>query len=285
MLRPLLFALTLILAAPAALAGPPSPLLGKRPLVERPQIMVLGMVHLANPNRDVHNAQVDDVLAPKRQAEIVRLVDILATWKPTHIAVEWPHSDQAGLDKRYADYRAGRLKLTANERDQLALRLAAKLDLPRVDAVDWNENFPGKDEDYDWPAGAKAAHEEARYDALRDPKVDEEETELIRTHTVAGFLRVLNRPASLLDMHRAYYDIAMMGTPENNVGANWVGGWYGRNLKIFTNLVRLNARPDERILVFYGAGHGYFLNTFAEESHAFRLVRPDALLAKAEKSR
>ena len=40
--------------------------------------------------------------------------------------------------------------LTRDERDQLGLRLAAKLDLPRVDAVDWLDGPPGKDEDYDF---------------------------------------------------------------------------------------------------------------------------------------
>jgi hypothetical protein len=243
------------------------------------------MVHLANNNRDVHNAKVDDVLAPARQAQIARVVDALAAWEPTRVVIEWPHKDQAGLDKRYADYRAGRLTLTANERDQIGLRLAARLNLPRVDAVDWNDMPPGTEADYDWQAGAKAAGEEARLQALLDRKTDAEMTRLVATHTVAGFLRVLNQPGYLAELNRPYYDIALLGTPDANAGANWVGSWYGRNLKIFANLVRLNARPDERILVLFGAGHAHFQNLFAQDSRAFRLVRPDAVLARAEKDR
>ncbi len=67
------------------------------------------------------------------------LVRGLARWQPTRIAVEWDRSDQAGLDRRYADYLAGNLKLTANERDQIAFRLAKKLGLLKVYAIDWNE--------------------------------------------------------------------------------------------------------------------------------------------------
>jgi hypothetical protein len=245
--------------------------------------MVLGSVHLGNPNRDLHDAQVDDVLAPARQRQIERLVDALAAWKPTRVAVEWPHSKQEKLDQRYADYRAGRLKPAGDETDQIALRLAAKLKLPRVDAVDWNEDPPGADADYDWQVGAKAAHEDARLAALSDPKIGKEETELVRTHTVAGFLRQINRPDYLARENRVYYDIALLGGPEVNPGANWVGSWHARNLKILDNLIRLDARADDRILLVIGAGHAHLLNEYAPDSHAFRLERPDAWLARAER--
>src|SRR3546814_4463488 len=87
----------------------------------------LGSPHLANNNRDIANVHVEDVTTPAHQHEIETLVDALARFRPTRIAIEWPSSDQAGLDKRYAAYRAGTLPVSANERDQIALRLAAKL--------------------------------------------------------------------------------------------------------------------------------------------------------------
>ncbi|HEY3812607.1 MAG TPA: DUF5694 domain-containing protein [Caulobacteraceae bacterium] len=270
-------------ALSASARAPSSPLLiENRPLAARPNLMVLGLVHLGNPDRDLHDAKVDDVLQPKRQREIERVVDALAAWKPTRVAVEWGHKNQAKLDQRYADYRAGKYKLTADETDQIGLRLAAKLGLARVDAVDWNEEPPGTDADYDWEAGAKAAHEDARFTALRDPAVDREHTALVRDHTVASFLRTINSPAYLAYSNRLYYDIALLGGPESNPGANWVGYWHARNLKILDNLIRLDAKPSERILLVIGDGHAYLLNEFAADSHAFRVVRPDAWLARAE---
>jgi hypothetical protein len=265
-------------AAPSA----PSPLIGQRPLAQRPGLMVLGSAHLNNPSRDMHDPNVDDMLAPKRQHEIERLVDSLAQWKPTHIAVEWGHKNQAKLDQRYADYRAGKYKLTADEIDQIALRLAAKLNLPRVDAVDWNEDAPGKDDDYDWERGAKVGHEEARFNALRDPKRDTEETAFVRGHSVASFLRHFNRPEVLAADNRLYYDFALLGDAQDNPGANWVGYWHARNLKILDNLIRLDAKPSDRVLLVIGAGHGYLINTYAADSHAFRVTRPDHWLALAE---
>lgn len=263
-------------AAPARAA--PSPLISQRPLSQRPTLMVLGSVHLGNPNRDLHDPNVDDVLAPGRQRQIETVVDALAAWKPTRVAVEWPHKEQAKLDQRYADYRAGRLQLGAGETDQIGLRLAAKLNLPRIDAVDWNDDFPGAHTDYDWQVGAKLGHEDARFAALSDPKISHETTELVRTNTVAGFLRLINKPEYLADINRLNYDLALLGGPEVNPGANWVGGWHARNLKILDNLIRLNAAPSERILLLIGVGHAYLLNEYALDSHAFRLERPGAWL-------
>ena len=40
----------------------------------KPIIMLLGSSHLANPGVDSVNPKIDDVLAPKRQREIERLV-------------------------------------------------------------------------------------------------------------------------------------------------------------------------------------------------------------------
>ena len=118
--------------------------------------------------------------------------------------------------------------------------------------------------------------------ALRDPKIDKEQTALVRDHTVAGFLRIENSPKALQDSNRIYYDLALLGDSQVNPGANWVGYWHGRNLKILDNLIRLNAKPSDRILLVIGAGHAYLLNEYAADSHAFRVVRPDAWLARAE---
>lgn len=124
-----------MLAATLALAASLAP-------AEKPVLLVVGSPHLANNNRDVVKTSIEDVLTPARQREVEALVEHLARFRPTRVAVEWDAADQAGLDRRYADYRAGRLRLTANERDQIALRLAAKLNLRGVDAVDWSGDAP-----------------------------------------------------------------------------------------------------------------------------------------------
>ena len=58
------------------------------PATARAEVLVLGVYHMANPGRDVFNMQADDVLAPKRQAEIAQLMEVLKKFQPTKIAIE-----------------------------------------------------------------------------------------------------------------------------------------------------------------------------------------------------
>lgn len=280
MSRPLIAAIILgvFVACPvlAQTAGSVT-LLSARRIDERPAMMILGTAHLANNNHDVLRTRVDDVTSASRQAEIDAVVEALARWRPTRIAVEIKTSDQAVLDRRYAGYRAGTYTLTASEIDQIGLRLAARLGLEHVDAIDWNDMPPGQESDYDWGEGAEAAGEQARMAELRNPARGQRTTDLIASRPIPEWLAVMNSPEYLLGMHQAYYDFALLGTAEAGQGANWVGAWHGRNLKIFGNLVRL-AKPQDRVLVIYGAGHAFLLNRFAAESGAFNVERPGAWL-------
>src|ERR1041384_502852 len=49
---------------------------------KRAEVLVLGVYHMANPGHDIFNMQADDVLAPKRQQEIVELAGVLKKFKP-----------------------------------------------------------------------------------------------------------------------------------------------------------------------------------------------------------
>ena len=50
----------------------------------------------------------------------------------------------------------------------------------------------------------------------------------------------------------------------NYTGADWRTGWYNRNLRIFSNLLRLRRSSSDRILVIIGAGHVLLLLQMAQ---------------------
>lgn len=235
---------------------------------EKPALLIVGTPHFGNPGRDIANAQVPDVTAAARQREIEAVVDALAVFRPTRVAVEWPAARQAELDRRYAEFRAGRYTLSADERDQIGLRLAARLNLARVDAVDWNENPPGADADYDFPAWAEAHGRGAEWQAhVRElQEMVAAETGLMACTPVSTWARRLNTPDYRRESQRFYYDIAQLGDAASNPGAAWVGSWYARNLRILNNLVALAPRPTDRVVAIYGAGHGFLLDQQARES-------------------
>ncbi len=273
----LLSGLCALCIAPMVHAAQP-PLLRDRIANDRPMLVIVGTSHFDNPGLDINNVKVDDVLAPPRQEQIRTLVDRLAAFKPTHVAVEWPQSKQAALDQRYHDYLQGRYTLSRNEVDQLGLRLAAMLKLPRVDAADWNEEPPGKDQDYDFEAWARAHGQEAWLKAVESPQDADADTALLARSTLLQYLCALNSPDRLAADNRLYFDYAMIGNEVDRPGANWVGSWYSRNLKILANLVHIAPGPGDRVVAVFGAGHAFLLQQFAGQSGAFTAESPRTVL-------
>ena len=253
----------------------------------RPALLIVGSPHFDNPARDVANTRVENVLTPDRQREIEAVVDRLARFHPNHVAIEWNALDQAKLDKRYADYRAGRYKLTADERDQLGLRLAAKLNLPRVDAVDFQGDAPGKDADYDYVAWMKAHGRGAEWAAFQREAQAQADAVGARQRctSIGDWLRYYADPDTARRNEAPYYTIARFGDVRENPGANWVGQWHARNLRIYANLTRVAGRPGDRTAVIFGAGHAPLLRMYANESGTFNVADTRDFLPAGPKRR
>ena len=271
--------LTACLSAGPVVADDSVHLLRDRQPNERPQLLFIGTVHFDNPGRDVVKTEVSDVTTPQRQMEIQEVITHLSKFRPTKVVVEWPLLSQATLTERYDAYRAGQYTLKSSEVDQLGLRLAAKLNLPKIYAADWNDIPPGAIDDYDYETYAENAGSEAksRLSAIRNQEPDPQ-PEWMRKHTVLEWLQYLNRTDTQTRSNRHYFDYALLGNPTKAPGANWVGAWYGRNMRIFANLVRIGDDPKDRILVIYGNGHAFLQKEFAEQSGAYEVVDPSIYL-------
>lgn len=249
------------------------PVLRERDPAQRPSLLVVGVSHFANPGADRVNVKFDDVLTPARQSEIEAVVEALAAYKPTHVAVEFPVDQQDRLDARYRDFLAGKYTLTRNEVDQIGLRLAARLGLPRVDAADWNEFPPGTEADFDYVAWANQHNEQTRLERLfaRSRANAQEAEALLARSTIGGYLCALNEPEALARNAQVYFDIALYGDAKVNPGAVYTGNWYARNLRVFANLVRIAPKPEDRIVAIYGAAHKPLLDRYAAESLGFKV--------------
>lgn len=273
-------ALAAMLATGLATAAD-KPLLRERSDADRPALMLIGSSHFANYNLDVNNTNVPDVMSSRRQAEIAKVVQALATFKPTKIAVEVSSGKQEKLSANYRAFLAGTYKLRSDESEQLGMRLAAAAGHSDIYAVDWNEMPPGKIEDFDYGEWAEKHGQGALLARIRKNAEVAEDNKRLNDTTVAEWLLKYNEPESLASKHRRYFDYALLGDNESQPGANWIANWYGRNLKIFTKLVALASQPGDRVLVVYGSGHIFPLREFALQSGAFTVVDPLPLLRQA----
>jgi uncharacterized protein DUF5694 len=220
-------------------------------------VVVLGTFHFDNPGRDIANVQVDDVLAKKRQAEIGAILDGLARFNPTKVAVE-SQRRQAGTNfsEKYPIYRTGKMEPSRNEVVQLGFGLAARLGHANVYAVDVDGDFPfdavmafAKKTGHDAKLGAAIAAIQAWTTDL---------SAQLKTKTLGQTLRFINEPASVVEGNAFYLDTLRYGALDEQPGANLVSSWYARNFNICARIVQI-AEPGDRILIVYGSGHAFLL--------------------------
>ncbi len=168
---------------------------------------------------------------------------------------------------------SGKRQLGRTEKEQLGLRLAKLAGLAHVDAADWNGSPPGAADQYDWDSYGNSHGQGDRVSAILDPsKLSVLNAPLDKSKDLTTWLLQINSEAALAAGHRFYFDIPLVGDAALQPGANYVGQWYARNLRIFSNIARVATKPDYRVVVIYGYGHAYLLRQFARESGAFRVI-------------
>ncbi len=227
----------------------------------RAEVLVLGIYHMSNPGHDLFNIEADDVLAPKRQAEIMQVIDALKKFRPTKIAVEGEVGDD-GIPKRYADYLVGKHELTRNEIEQIGFRLGKELGHKAVYPVDVDVEFPfQRIVNY-----AKASGRSKEFDAIMGEMgtMVKAQNAYLASHTVLETLLYMNSDGRVAEDVGAYYRLAGFGEPSDWAGADLVSDWFQRNMRIYSNVVTLVDSPNERVLVIFGAGHlGWLQHDFA----------------------
>ena len=239
-----------------------TPALSQSP-APRAEVLVLGVYHMANPGHDIFNTKADDVLAPKRQQEIAQLAEVLKKFAPTKIALEADVWSQR-VPKEYADYLAGKYTLSRNEIDQIGYRLAKELGHKAVYPVDVDGEFPFQHVvNY-----AKAAGKAKDLDAMMSEigAGVKAQNDFLLSHTVLETLLYMNSDSHVADDVGFYFREAHFGEPGDWAGADLIAEWYRRNIRIYSNVVRLIESPADRILVIYGAGHlGWLRQQFAND--------------------
>jgi Family of unknown function (DUF5694) len=241
------------------------------------EIMVLGTYHFDNPGRDLNNVTADDVTTPKRQAELEALSEALAAFRPTKVMVERQSAAPDLADDRFSAFTPAALESDRNEIVQIGYRVAHRLKLGKVHAID---EQPGPGEPDYFPFGKVAEFAAAnglqpRIDSLmaKGAAITAATQEKMARASIAELLIDHNDPQGPASRIDIYYELLAIGDAAQQPGAELNAMWYMRNAKIFAKLIKA-AEPGDRILVVYGSGHNYWLRHFAGSTAGFRNVDP-----------
>lgn len=255
--------------------------IAKEPQVE---VMVLGSYHFGNPGMDVNNIKVDSVLTPEKQRQLDAVAKALLSFKPTRVMVERESDAPDFAIQAYTDFTPEKLKTAADETDQIGYRVAHLAGLKIVHGIDEQPKYG--EPDY-FP-----------YGALQDVAKQHGQTGVIDTANlpVKAYLKQfeadqkIKTVADLLigvNTYPIYTNIAVeysylkIGDKDDQAGADLNAMWYLRNAKIFGKLMQV-AKPGDRVLVVYGAGHNYWLRHFAAETPGYKFVDPVPYLKAAK---
>jgi hypothetical protein len=240
-----------------------------------PTFLILGTIHFEGSASDLMSTSIPDILSEKRQKEMEEVAAALARFRPTKIAVEAP-VESTKTPERYAAYLRGEAKLTGDEMDQIAFRLAKKLGHSRIYPADTrlDMDFQGVID-----AAGKNGQQPLFGQAMEIGKSFMAETnKRIATGSVGGLLRFVNSPEMIAESHKPYMFMAQIGTAADPKGAEVLAGWYKRNLLIYGNLVRLADSPGDHVLLVIGAGHAKLLRDYIAASPNLRLEDAAAYL-------
>ncbi|WP_138429758.1 DUF5694 domain-containing protein [Fodinibius saliphilus] len=234
------------------------------------EVMILGTGHFGNPGQDVINIKFPDVLKPKYQKQVGQVLDSLATFNPTKMAVEVRPSYKSKFDSLYKAYLEGSHSLSRNERQQIGFRIGKRFNHSHLYSIDHKGKFP-------FTKVVKYARQHNPqfvnyFKALRK-EIESEDQELYNNATIREILQEKNSPQNLQKQRDFYAQTAAVGADTTWVGAKLVSQWHKRNIKIFGHLAKI-AEEGDRIIVLFGSGHAPLLRYFVNSSKRMKLVEP-----------
>ena len=210
---------------------------------------------------------------PKRQTEINDLLEKLARFNPTKIAIEGQYKSTRWPDL-YQKYLAGDYNFGRNEIEQIGFQLARRLNLKTVYPVDFPMYMSGlTDSEIEEPKPKPAASEAKVPEPASVAQPLSGEDKLLHRLTVTEYFRHLNDDQRIQNGNASYMQMLLPNDdPAIYARVDLVANWYKRNLRIFANLSRITDFGNDRIFLIIGSGHLKILRGFAVDSPDFCLV-------------
>jgi hypothetical protein len=257
------------------------------------QIVLLGTFHFGATG-DAKKTSFPDLFTDRRQHELDALLGKLAAFGPETIFVENEPSRQARWDSVYAAYRQGTEPTGTrrqNEIFQIGVKLARRLNLPRVTCIDY-QTPDYEDSSYVPRSASEKLHIEymrklwslpeekigksnEKFFYLKNPNRWPNADSLLAASTLTEHYRYLNSPRKLQsnDYSEFNYWLLAEGQGEDYTGADKLANfWMLRNVKIYQNILRNSSLQDRRYLLLIGSSHVQMLKDWFKNHPYFEVV-------------
>lgn len=232
--------------------------------IPKPKLMILGTFHFSDAGLDAYKPKFTvNIKSDKRQQEVKALLDILAKFKPTKVAIE--SRRQPLHDSLYTEFLNNRYQPGENEIFQIGYRLAGMMKHKRLFAID----APSADPETMNVDSFAIAHQQQQYLDKTYIKLffelyakDDSLKSVLPLRTTLAYE---NNPERL-QLGLGHYLVGDIKVAADGLypGADQTAYWWGRNLRIFANILQLAAESkEERVFVLIGAGHLQILRWLA----------------------
>lgn len=231
-------------------------------------ILIVGTFHFSG-SSDWNYERPEGVLSVTRQRELEELAARISAFRPTKVLLEWTPDHEVTTNEQYRAYLRGDFELGENEVYQIGFRVARMSGLETVHLIDHSIGLP---------SGRRLAGrfgQESVFDELEAENHSWNRNRPNRDWD--NWLDVfidMNSPENIRRDHSYYIDaLPLVGADGEYQGTDVTATWYKRNLRIYTNIARLN-REGDRLFLLIGAGHLGVLRELFASSSRFELVDP-----------
>ena len=205
-----------------------------------------------------HFEQVGELIQQKED-EVKELVDFLAKYKPTKIALEWEKKDENKLND---EYRNSNGHYAIDEIQQIGFRLAQNLQHDKLYAVNWSGQLNQEDMTI-----LNQEIQDSYPDVLKVMEDTISSAPVICSDSLlTDSYRKLNDTEAIKELEKMYLSLVnVVDNKQEMIGFNFLNKFTERELMIFKNTVDISTNSsEERILLLIGSDHLWQLTKLFE---------------------
>lgn len=263
----IIFLSIFFLACPFTFAQQPAVGVNDTPAI---QVLNFGTFHMGSTS-DATKTEFDEH-DKENQEKVHEIARLLARFDPTVILVELPPKYNTALQSEYQAYRENPQMSFGHptEIELLAYEVGRLSDTKRIYGIDhkmgYNYKIGHEIEnvvDPEWYLGY--FNDPLAHHPVEDPTSD--------AMSLKEKLQITNQPEFLDFLMNVNADmLTHAGTADGYEGADEAAKFYQRNLRMYTNLNRIELQPGDRVFIVMGAAHTAFFRDFMRKSPKYQMV-------------